>query len=82
MVKSYVNIIIINEILFLIIIGYLKEKTCLLITHQTQYLKNVDQIVLMENVSLNYNRTNGMISKQFFFAKTVKLLLFFFLCLE
>uniref|UniRef100_A0A2S2PCH1 Putative multidrug resistance-associated protein lethal n=1 Tax=Schizaphis graminum TaxID=13262 RepID=A0A2S2PCH1_SCHGA len=30
---------------------YLKEKTCILITHQIQYLSSVDQIVLMENVS-------------------------------
>ncbi|CAI6361980.1 unnamed protein product [Macrosiphum euphorbiae] len=28
---------------------FLKEKTCILITHQLQYLTNVDQIVLMEN---------------------------------
>ncbi|CAI6363623.1 unnamed protein product [Macrosiphum euphorbiae] len=31
------------------IIDYLKEKTCILITHQAQYLSDVDQIVLMEN---------------------------------
>ncbi|XP_016663044.1 probable multidrug resistance-associated protein lethal(2)03659 [Acyrthosiphon pisum] len=29
--------------------NYLKEKTCILVTHQIQYLINVDQIVLMEN---------------------------------
>ncbi|XP_050059315.1 probable multidrug resistance-associated protein lethal(2)03659 isoform X2 [Aphis gossypii] len=28
---------------------YLKEKTCILITHQLQYLTNIEQIVLMEN---------------------------------
>ncbi|XP_016663046.1 probable multidrug resistance-associated protein lethal(2)03659 isoform X1 [Acyrthosiphon pisum] len=28
---------------------FLKEKTCILITHQLQYLTNVDQIVLIEN---------------------------------
>ncbi|XP_022162516.1 probable multidrug resistance-associated protein lethal(2)03659 [Myzus persicae] len=32
--------------------GYLKEKTCILITHQIQYLSNVDQIVLMENANI------------------------------
>lgn len=30
--------------------GYLKDKTCILITHQIQYLTSVDQIVLMDNV--------------------------------
>ncbi|XP_025192648.1 multidrug resistance-associated protein 4-like [Melanaphis sacchari] len=28
--------------------GYLRDKTCILITHQTQYLSNVDQIILMK----------------------------------
>ncbi|CAH1738398.1 unnamed protein product [Aphis gossypii] len=32
--------------------NFLKEKTCLLVTHQTQYLTNVDQIVLMENAKV------------------------------
>lgn len=32
------------------IVDFLKEKTCILVTHQTQYLTDVDQIVLMENV--------------------------------
>eukprot|EP00102_Acyrthosiphon_pisum_P020913 XP_016658123.1 PREDICTED: multidrug resistance-associated protein 4 isoform X2 [Acyrthosiphon pisum] len=31
------------------ILGYLKEKTRILITHQVQYLSDVDQIVLMDN---------------------------------
>ncbi|XP_022172982.1 multidrug resistance-associated protein 4-like isoform X2 [Myzus persicae] len=31
------------------ILDYLKTKTCILITHQVQYLSDVDQIVLMEN---------------------------------
>ncbi|XP_026807194.1 probable multidrug resistance-associated protein lethal(2)03659 isoform X3 [Rhopalosiphum maidis] len=31
------------------IIEFLKEKTCILITHQLQYLTNVDQIIVMEN---------------------------------
>lgn len=29
--------------------GFLKEKTCILITHQLQYLKDVDQIIIMED---------------------------------
>lgn len=33
-------------------LGYLKEKACILVTHQLQYLTKVDQIVLMENVSI------------------------------
>ncbi|XP_025405942.1 probable multidrug resistance-associated protein lethal(2)03659 isoform X3 [Sipha flava] len=32
--------------------GYLKEKTCILITHQLQYLTKVDQIILMENAKI------------------------------
>ncbi|XP_060872281.1 probable multidrug resistance-associated protein lethal(2)03659 isoform X3 [Metopolophium dirhodum] len=32
--------------------GYLKEKTCILVTHQIQYLSNVDQIILMENANI------------------------------
>lgn len=36
--------------------GFLKEKTCILITHQLQYLTSVEKIVLMENVKIdNYN---------------------------
>lgn len=35
--------------------GYLREKTCILITHQLQYLTKVDQIILMENVSVIMN---------------------------
>ena len=31
------------------IVGYLKEKTCILVTHQLQYLKEVDHIVVLEN---------------------------------
>lgn len=31
--------------------GYLKDKTCILVTHQIQYLTSVDQIVVMDNVS-------------------------------
>ncbi|XP_025422003.1 probable multidrug resistance-associated protein lethal(2)03659 isoform X2 [Sipha flava] len=32
--------------------SYLKEKTCILITHQLQYLSNVDHIILMENAKI------------------------------
>ncbi|XP_026805619.1 probable multidrug resistance-associated protein lethal(2)03659 isoform X1 [Rhopalosiphum maidis] len=31
---------------------YLKKKTCILITHQIQYLSSVDHIVLMENANI------------------------------
>ncbi|XP_060872288.1 probable multidrug resistance-associated protein lethal(2)03659 isoform X2 [Metopolophium dirhodum] len=30
-------------------VDYLKDKTCILVTHQIQYLSDVDQIVLMDN---------------------------------
>lgn len=36
-------------------IGFLKEKTCILITHQLQYLTSVEKIVLIENVKADYN---------------------------
>lgn len=68
---TIVLLIIIDGVLFSIIIGYLKEKTCLLITHQTQYLTNVDQIVLMENVSPDYDCSNGTFSTIFFLKITV-----------
>lgn len=38
----------------IIFIDFLKQKTCILITHQIQYLADVDQIVLMENVRIDY----------------------------
>jgi len=38
-----------------LLIDYLKEKTCILITHQVQYLSDVDQIVLMDNVSIIFD---------------------------
>ncbi|VVC32373.1 Hypothetical protein CINCED_3A009972 [Cinara cedri] len=40
--------------------GYLKEQTCILITHQIQFLSDVDQIVLMENASI---KTTGSYQK-------------------
>lgn len=36
--------------------GFLKDKTCILITHQLQYLTAIDQIVLMDNVSIKCRR--------------------------
>lgn len=36
--------------------GYLREKTVILITHQLQYLKEVDQIIILENGEM---KTNG-----------------------
>lgn len=35
-------------------IGYLKDKTCILITHQIQHLNGVDQIILMDKVNIVY----------------------------
>lgn len=32
--------------------GYLKNKTVVLVTHQLQYLQNVDNIVILNNVSI------------------------------
>lgn len=31
---------------------FLKEKTCILITHQIQYLTNVNQIILINDVNM------------------------------
>ncbi|XP_022166663.1 probable multidrug resistance-associated protein lethal(2)03659 isoform X3 [Myzus persicae] len=36
---------------------FLKEKTCILITHQLQYLTSVEKIVLMENASIKSEST-------------------------
>lgn len=36
--------------------GFLKEKTCILITHQIQYLAKVDQIVYIDNVKIFYDK--------------------------
>jgi len=40
-------------ILLFLITGYLKEKACILITHQVHHLSEVDHIVLMDNVSIS-----------------------------
>lgn len=38
-----------------VFLGFLKGKTCVLVTHQVQYLTSVDKIVVMENVNcINY----------------------------
>ena len=31
--------------------GFLKKKVCILVTHQLQYLKNADNIIVLKNVS-------------------------------
>lgn len=49
---NYLHIRIDLYLLLFLFKEYLKEKTCILITHQVQYLTSVDQIVLMENVSI------------------------------
>jgi len=49
---NYLHIRIDLYLLLFVFIEYLKEKTCILITHQIQYLTSVDQIVLIENVSI------------------------------
>jgi len=36
----------------LLYVGYLSDKTCILVTHQIQYLTSVNQIVIMENVRI------------------------------
>lgn len=36
------------------ITGFLKDKTVVLVTHQLQYLKNVDQLILLNNVSCEF----------------------------
>lgn len=36
-------------------IDFLKDKTCILITHQIQYLSGVDKIVIMKQVNKTFN---------------------------
>lgn len=50
--QQNIKLIFINYIFFSISIDYLKGKTCILVTHQLQYLTNVDEIVLIENVCI------------------------------
>lgn len=59
-----------RRVRFFIPTGFLGEKTCILITHQTQYLTDVDQIVLMDNVILQYYHYRARILR--------RVLLFFF----
>lgn len=47
--KTFFNVFV--QFRFFIVSDFLKEKTCILVTHQLQYLTDVDQILLMENVS-------------------------------
>jgi len=35
-----------------VLIGFLKDKTCILVTHQMQFLADMDQIVVMDNVNI------------------------------
>lgn len=46
------DIITLTNYFIFYLIGFLKEKTCILVTHQLQYLACVDQIVLMNDVRL------------------------------
>lgn len=43
--------------------NFLKDKTCILITHQLQYLKHVDHIIILEDGEVkaegNYSKTNN-----------------------
>jgi len=48
------NIVVIFIDILRSFIGYLRDKTCILITHQIQYLNNVDQIILMDKVNIIY----------------------------
>uniref|UniRef100_A0A2S2QEN8 Putative multidrug resistance-associated protein lethal n=1 Tax=Sipha flava TaxID=143950 RepID=A0A2S2QEN8_9HEMI len=53
--------------------GYLKGKTCVLVTHQIQYLGSVDQIVLMENASVLADGTyHDLQTSTLDFAKLLK----------
>lgn len=49
---ALVSIILKHLYIIYVYVGYLKEKTCILITHQLQHLTKVDQVVLLENVSI------------------------------
>lgn len=48
------NIVVLFINILLPFIGYLRDKTCILITHQIQYLSSVDQIILMDKVNIIY----------------------------
>lgn len=48
--QCLINLYISHDVLCLL--GFLKGKTCVLITHQIQYLTNMEKIFIMENVSI------------------------------
>lgn len=48
-VINLLNVFLLNHIS--LFVGFLKNKTCILVTHQLQYLSNVDHIILFEQVS-------------------------------
>lgn len=41
--------------------GYLKQKTVVLVTHQVQYLKDADIILVLDNVSINLERSDDLV---------------------
>lgn len=56
--------------------GFLKEKTCILITHQLQYLTKVDQIVLLENVGIFINNINLLSSKLYNYTLIINICMY------
>ncbi|XP_075235400.1 ATP-binding cassette sub-family C member 4-like [Lycorma delicatula] len=52
------------------ILGFLKNKTCILITHQLQYLNNLENIVMLENGSVICNGNyQSLLTTGKYFAK-------------
>lgn len=47
---KWLNYLTLINLTFLI--GFLKDKTCVLVTHQMQFLADMDQIVVMDNVNI------------------------------
>ena len=55
------------------LMGSLKEKTRLLVTHQLQYLTNVDRIFVMDKGSIiEYGSYDQLIQKDGEFARLIK----------
>ncbi|KAK6635825.1 hypothetical protein RUM44_001079 [Polyplax serrata] len=55
------------------IVGYLKDKTRILVTHQLQYLKKADHIVLLDNGLLQFEGTfNALQNGNYDFTKLFK----------
>jgi ATP-binding cassette subfamily C (CFTR/MRP) protein 4 len=64
---SAVDVHVANRIFYECIRGYLRNKCVVLVTHQIQFLENVDKVILLDKgkvtASGNYNNIEGLIKK-------------------